>query len=353
MIDLRLQKYALVALAAAALFGISTPLSKVLLGEVSPQGLAGLLYLGSGIGLLLVRSLLRGTAIELPAEAKLTRSDLPWLAGAIVCGGAIAPVLLLWGLRGSDAAAASLLLNFEGVLTTLVAAAFFREAIAMRVWVASLLIVAGGILLSWQPGATSGFSMRSLAIGGACLFWALDNNFTRKVSGGDPVVIALAKGLSAGSVNLALAAALGLRWPAPGVIAAALLLGFISYGVSLVLFIYALRNLGSARASAHFSSAPFIGAVVAVLVLHEPVTVPLIVAVVIMAGATWLVLGERHGHPHTHESLTHIHSHVHDAHHQHVHDGGPVDESHVHEHRHDPLSHSHPHLPDLHHRHRH
>jgi len=353
MVDIRLQKYAFVALGAAALFGVSTPLAKILLGDLPPVGLAGLLYLGSGAGLLITRWLLRRNRDALEQEARLTRADLPWLAGAIVCGGAIAPVLLLWGLRGTGAAPASLLLNLEGVLTTLLAAAMFREAVAARVWVATLLIVAAGALLAWMPGTGSQWSLQSLAIAGACLFWALDNNLTRRVSASDPVVIAMAKGLCAGSVNLAIAWALGMQWPPPLVIAAALLLGFISYGISLVLFIHALRNLGSARASAHFGAAPFIGALVAVLVLGEPATVPLVSALLVMAAATWLLLGERHGHAHTHEPLVHSHSHDHDAHHRHAHDADAEQEPHVHEHRHAPIAHTHPHLPDIHHRHRH
>jgi len=353
MIDTRLQKYAFVALAAAALFGVSTPLAKILLGQLPPVGLAGLLYLGSGSGLLVTRWLLRRSSDTMRAEPLPVRRDLPWLAGAIVCGGVIAPVLLLWGLQGTGAAPASLLLNLEGVLTTLLAAAIFREAVAMRVWIATLMIVVAGALLSWQGFACAGWPLQSLAIAGACLFWALDNNLTRKASAGDPIVIALAKGLCAGSVNLALALASGMQWPSVAAVLGALLLGYASYGVSLVLYIYALRNLGSSRASAHFGAAPFIGAIVAVLLLGEPVSVTLVAALLIMAAATWLLLGERHGHLHRHEALEHSHSHTHDAHHQHAHDGSEGPEPHAHEHRHEPIRHAHPHMPDLHHRHRH
>jgi drug/metabolite transporter (DMT)-like permease len=352
MIDLRLQKYAFVALGAAALFGASTPLAKLLLGELPPLGLAALLYLGSGAGLALTRWAL-GLRSGHGGEAMPARRDLPWLAGAIVCGGAIAPVLLLWGLRGTGAATASLLLHLEGVLTTLLAAAIFREAVARRIWLATLLIVAAGALLSWSPQAAGGWSLQSLAIALACFFWALDNNLTRKVSAADPVVIAMAKGLCAGSVNLGLALAGGMQWPSPAIVAAALLLGYVSYGISLVLFIHALRNLGSARASAHFGAAPFIGALVAVLLLKEPLSASLIAAMAVMAAATWLLLGERHGHLHAHDPLVHSHSHVHDAHHRHPHRGDEGPEPHAHEHVHEPLAHAHPHLPDIHHRHSH
>jgi drug/metabolite transporter (DMT)-like permease len=353
MIDLQLQKHAFLALGAAALFGVSTPLAKLLLGELPPVGLAGLLYLGSGLGLLIVR-LLRHATDGAPAarEAPLTIRDLPWLLGAVAAGGVIAPVLLLWGLRGAGASAASLLLNLEGVLTTLIAALLFREAVAGRIWIASFLMAVGGALLSWQPGA-GGWSLQSLAIVGACLFWGLDNNLTRKISASDPVAIAMIKGLGAGAFNLLLAIGLGMALPSFGALASALILGFLFYGVSLVLFIYALRHLGSARATAHFSTAPFIGAGVAVLMLGEPLTTLFVTALLIMAAATWLVLSESHRHGHTHEVQAHSHRHVHDAHHQHDHpeDYGP--EPHVHWHQHAPITHAHPHLPDVHHRHRH
>lgn len=354
MIDLKLQRYAFLALGAAALFGASTPLAKLLLGELSPIGLAGLLYLGSGAGLLSVRLLQRAAlGSALAREAPLTLRDLPWLLGAVVSGGVVAPVLLLWGLRGTGASAASLLLNLEGVLTTLIAALLFREAIAGRIWIASLLMAIGGVLLSWQPGAVGGWSLQSLAIVGACLFWGLDNNLTRKVSASDPALIAMIKGLGAGTFNLMLATALGMAWPAVGTLASALILGFLSYGVSLVLFIYALRHLGSARAGAHFGTAPFIGAAVAILVLGEPLTLLFITALLIMAAATWLVLSEKHGHPHTHEVQAHSHRHVHDTHHQHRHTDDQGLGPHVHLHEHSPIAHTHAHLPDLHHRHRH
>jgi len=353
VIDLKLQKHAFLALGAAALFGVSTPLAKLLLGALPPVGLAGLLYLGSGLGLLIVR-LLQYAADGAPAarEAPLTLRDLPWLLGAVAAGGVVAPVLLLWGLRGAGASAASLLLNLEGVLTTLIAGLLFREAIGGRIWIATLLMMVGGALLSWQPGA-GGWSLQSLAIVGACLFWGLDNNLTRRLSASDPVTIAMINGLGAGTFNVLLAIGLGLALPSFGVLASALILGFVSYGVSLVLFIYALRHLGSARATAHFSTAPFIGAGGAVLVLGEPLTVLFVTALLIMAAATWLVLSEHHGHGHAHEVHAHSHRHVHDAHHQHDHAGDHGPEPHVHWHEHAPITHAHPHLPDLHHRHRH
>jgi drug/metabolite transporter (DMT)-like permease len=350
-IDLRVQRYGLLALAAAALFGASVPFAKLLLGEMSSLILAGLLYLGSGLGLALLR-FTRGSS-DHSREARLGASDWGWLAGAIVAGGVIAPVLLLWGLAGSGAADASLLLNFEGVMTTLVAAALFREAIGMRVWIAALIMLSGGLILTYDSRAFAVISPQSLAILGACLGWAIDNNLTRKVSGADPLVTAMAKGLAAGSVNLGLGFALGGKLPELGILCSALTLGFFAYGVSLVCFIYALRHLGAARAGAHFSTAPFIGAALAVPLLGEAITPPLVAATALMAIATWLVLTESHSHEHAHERLAHTHRHVHDEHHRHTHPGNEGAEPHVHEHVHENMLHSHPHAPDLHHRHDH
>lgn len=350
-IDFHFQRYALLALAAAALFGASTPFAKLLLGELSPVVLAGLLYLGSGLGLAPLRLVQsrRGHS----HEARLVARDWTALAGAIFAGGVAAPVLLLWGLSKTGAAETALLLNFENVITVLVAGLLFREAVGGRVWLAAAVMLAGGFVLAYEPTLPLGFSLYSLAIVGACLGWAIDNNLTRKVAGADPVAISMTKGIAAGSFNLVLGLALGGALPALGAAAGALALGFVAYGVSLVLFIYALRHLGAARTAAHFSTAPFIGAVLAVPLLGEPVTVGLIAAATLMVIATWLVLTERHAHEHGHEHMTHNHRHTHDEHHQHAHRGDEGPEPHSHEHVHEPMRHAHPHLPDLHHRHPH
>jgi len=355
MIDISLQRYAFFALIAAALFGASTPLAKLLLGDLPPIGLAGLLYLGSGLGLLAVRlatRLWRGTNGPAP-EAPLAVSDYPWLAGAVIAGGIVAPILLLWGLSGASASGASLLLNFEGVITTLIAAAFFREAVGRRMWMAAALMLAAGLVLSWQPQAEFRFSLHAVAIIGACFCWALDNNLTRRISATDPVVLAMIKGFAAGSFNLVLAFALGLHFPPATALAGALAVGFLGYGVSLVLFILALRHLGSARTASHFSTAPFIGAAIAIVALGESFTVSFGVALALMVAATWLVLTERHAHLHAHEYMAHSHRHIHDEHHQHAHRGDEGPEPHAHRHEHAPMTHAHPHLPDLHHRHKH
>lgn len=338
------------ALTAAALFGVSAPLAKGLLTLAGPQLLAGLLYLGSGGGLAAVRLIRRGR----PDEAPLRRTDAPWLAGAIVTGGVVAPFLLMWGLARTPASSASLLLNLEGVFTAALAWVVFHENVDRKIALGMLAIVAGGVLLAWQGPVGLVRSVGPLAIAGACGCWAVDNNLTQKVSAGDPVQIAMLKGLAAGSVNLLLAlfrpsATLGGTFLIP-----ALLLGFLSYGVSLVLYVRALRDLGTARTGAYFSLAPFVGALTGVLLWHEAVTVPLISAALLMGFGLWLHLSERHEHEHRHEAMEHEHLHVHDTHHQHAHTpSDPAGEPHSHRHRHEPLVHGHVHYPDIHHRHGH
>lgn len=339
------------ALAAALLFGASTPLAKLLLGQVSPVLLAGLLYLGSGLGLTLLFLVRRRTA---RSEAPLTRADAPWLAGAVFFGGVLGPVLLMFGLRATPAAAASLLLNLEAVFTALLAWFAFHENVDRRIALGMLLIIAGGALLSWPGGAGMRLPVGSLLVAGACLCWAIDNNLTQKVSAGDPLQIAAIKGAAAGTVNLAVALWLGARLPSAPILAGALLVGLFGYGISLVLFVLALRHVGTARTGAYFSLAPFVGAAVSLPLLREPIGWPFLLAAALMGLGVWLHLTERHAHEHTHEPMTHSHRHVHDAHHQHPHDAG-VDpaEPHTHPHTHEPITHTHPHFPDIHHRHRH
>jgi drug/metabolite transporter (DMT)-like permease len=341
------------AILSAALFGASTPFAKALLGGgVSPWLLAGLLYLGSGVGLGIVE-LARRTAGTSRAEAPLRGADLPWLGLVVLTGGVIGPVLLMLGLAATPAATASLLLNLEGLATMAIAWLMFRENVDRRLLAGAAAILAGAVVLSWE-GGPSGFGCGTLAIAGACLAWAADNNLTRRLSAADPVQIALIKGLAAGAVNLALAVAAGARLPGVAAIGGAALIGFFGYGLSLVLFVVALRHLGAARTGAYFSTAPFIGAALAVAFFGEAVTPGLLVAGLLIAAGLYLHLAERHEHQHAHEALDHEHRHVHDAHHQHRHEpGGPVAEPHTHPHRHLPIVHRHPHYPDLHHRHRH
>jgi len=341
------------ALASAALFGASTPLAKLLLGAgVGPWLLAGLLYLGSGLGLAATQ-LIRSAAGVGAGEAPLRRADLPWLGLVMLFGGVIGPLLLMVGLSATAASTASLLLNVEGLATMSIAWIVLRENVDARLLAGAGAILAGALVLSWQ-GGPAGVGLGALAIIGACVAWGVDNNLTRKLSSADPVQIAMLKGLVAGAVNLALALWLGARLPAPGAVLAAGAVGFLGYGVSLVLFVLALRNLGTARTGAYFSTAPFLGAVISLALFREPLTLQLIAAALLMAVGVWLHLAERHEHEHAHEALEHEHRHVHDAHHQHAHaPDDPPGERHTHRHRHAPLVHRHPHFPDLHHRHGH
>jgi len=339
------------ALMAASLFGGSTPFAKQMAGDISPALLAGLLYFGSGVGLWTIR-VVRDRGFISP---HLPRNDWPWLAGAIAFGGVLAPVLLMFGLRRIAAADASLLLNLEAVLTASLAWVVFGENADRRIVLGMALIVLGGAVLAWpESGVERTDLIGVLAIAAACLCWAIDNNLTRKVSASDSLFIAGTKGLAAGSINLALALSLGASLPAWSSVAGAMTIGLAGYGISLVLFVLALRDLGSARTGAYFSTAPFIGAVIAIAVFHEPVSVAFWLAAVLMAGGVWLHLTERHEHEHAHEPLTHTHTHRHDAHHQHPHDSAwDGSEPHTHEHHHEPIAHTHQHYPDVHHRHGH
>lgn len=340
------------ALLSAVLFGASTPLAKLLLGAVDPWMLAGLLYAGAGVGLLAVH-LARGMFGLPVVEAPLRRADMPWLAAVIAAGGIAGPLLLMFGLARSEAAAASLLLNVEGLATMAIAWLVFRENVDRRLLLGAFAILAGAMVLSWQGAAS--FSWGALLILGACLAWGIDNNLTRKLSSADPVQIAMLKGLVAGAVNLALSSARGENLPDIAIVLGAGLVGFFGYGVSLVLFVLGLRYLGTARTGAYFSLAPFMGALLAIVLLGEAPSMQLIIAGGLMAIGLGLHLTERHEHEHTHEVLEHDHKHTHDEHHDHTHErpDDPAGEPHRHWHRHTPMRHKHPHYPDLHHRHLH
>ncbi len=335
------------ALGAALLFGAGTPLAKSLLDAVSPWLLAGLLYLGSGLGLALYRCLIQAPAV------RISRPEAAWFSGAILAGGIVAPVLLMVGLTGMPASGASLLLNAEGVFTALLAWFVFRENCDRRIVLGMAAIVAGAVVLSWPGAAEFAGLWPTLAVLGACLAWGIDNNLTRKIALTDAAWIASVKGLVSGTVNLTLAFMLGAVLPAPLNLAGAMTVGLFAYGVSLVLFVIGLRHLGTARTGAYFSIAPFFGAVLAVL-MGEPVTLPLLVAGSLMALGVGLHLTERHEHEHVHQGMVHEHEHVHDEHHQHEHDI-PVapGTSHRHLHTHQALTHKHPHFPDTHHQHSH
>lgn len=335
-------------LLSALLFGAGTPIAKLLLDTASPWLLAGLLYLGSGLGLT-AWQLVRGAP-----RPRLERGEGRYLAGAIGFGGVAGPVLLMIGLSSLPASGASLLLNAEAVLTAAIAWVVFREPFDRRVGLGMLAIVAGTVVLTVQGGISFGSIWPALAILGACLCWAIDNNLTRKVSLHDATWLAAIKGGVAGPVNLALALMLGATLPPWGNVVGAMGVGLIAYGVSLVLFIVAMRHVGTARAGAYYSVAPFFGAVLAVA-MGEAITWPFAVAAVLMAIGVWLHVTEQHEHLHTHEPITHSHWHTHDdGHHDHDHDDPvPAGSGHSHLHTHQAVTHSHGHFPDAHHRHTH
>jgi drug/metabolite transporter (DMT)-like permease len=343
------------AICAAVLFGVTTPIAKRLLGEMSSVMLAGVLYFGSGIGLgicMLGRTVLSHGNSD--RENSLTRADFPWLIIAVVTGGLLAPVLLMVGLAKTAASTASLLLNLEAVFTALLAWFVFREHVHRKVAIGMFLIALGGVLVSWTGQPQGGDIWGTFLIAAACLCWATDNNFTRKVSASDPFQIAAIKGGVAGLVNCGIALSLGNRLPLVATLILAGVVGFLGYGLSLVLFILALRQIGTARTVAYFSTAPFIGASVSVVLFAEPITVWMIAAGLLMGVGVWFHLTERHEHLHTHEAVEHDHLHVHDEHHQHDHDATtPTTEPHSHLHRHPLLVHTHSHYPDIHHRHDH
>jgi drug/metabolite transporter (DMT)-like permease len=343
------------AITAAVLFGASTPFAKLLLHHLSSVMLAGLLYLGAGIGLgaWTLFQIRRGPGRR---EARISGRELPWLGAVVLCGGILGPLLLLWGLERTTSSVASLLLNLEGVFTAFLAWFIFRENFDWRIAIGMLCILVGGVVMSW--GASPDLSVASLAgplaIAGACLCWGMDNNLTRKLSRFDPVQIAAIKGVIAGLTNTVIAMAIGATLPPVRIALLAGGLGFASYGVSLVLFILGLRHLGTARTGAYFSLAPFVGAALSIVFLDESLTWPFVVAGALMGVGLWLHFTERHYHEHLHPYLEHEHRHDHDDHHQHDHLLG-MDPRGPHSHQHaQPASvHVHAHYPDIHHQHSH
>jgi drug/metabolite transporter (DMT)-like permease len=338
-------------LAAAVLFGVTTPVAKRLLPESGPFLLAGLLYLGAGLGLALAAPFRRPGR-----EARLRREDLPRLAGMALAGGVAGPLLLLTGLARLPGAQASLLLNLEAPLTILLAVAAFGESLSARELLGAAAIVLGAAALAGgglqgAPGLAG-----ALLVAGACAAWALDNNLGQGLSLRDPVAVTRVKALAAGAVNTAVALALGERLPPPAILALALVTGLLGYGLSIVLHLLAMREVGAARQAAYFATAPFVGALAAVPILGERPGLAELLAGVLMAAGAALLVRARHGHAHQHAALTHDHAHVHgarDAHHAHDHPEGVLEGPHSHPHTHPPLVHDHPHLPDAHHRHRH
>ena len=337
-----------VGLLAAASFGLSAPFSQRLVAHCDPELLAGLLYTGAAVVFMFGR---RGRSRH---EAPLRRADLPALTLIMLFGGVAGPVLLLVGLQRVTAVSGSLLLNLEAPFTVLLAVIVFREHLGRRGWFAGAAIVLGAAVLGGN-GSVGGDAWGVVLVAGACAAWAIDNNLTQRLTLRDPLAIVRFKALGAAAINLLIAVLVRRSdVPAPWVILAALALGAVSYGVSILLDAYALRLVGAAREAALFATAPFAGAVVAIGVLGEPVTTAVVIAGALMIAGTVGFLTDRHAHEHSHEPMEHEHRHIHDEHHRHDHPPGvPLDEPHSHPHRHEPLTHSHPHTSDAHHRHGH
>ncbi len=346
-VRLTLSPGAVRGLGAALLFGLSTPVAKLLLPGSGPFLVAGLLYVGSAAGFLLLGGLAPHTA-----EARLRRADLPLLAGVTLAGGVVAPVLLMLGLSRLDGTSAALLLNLELPFTIALAVGIFGESLSTREVGGAAAILAGGVLLATGGAGGRPDVVGALGVAGATLGWAIDNNLSQRLSLRDPVAVVRVKALVAGTVNLALGFALGERLPAGGPLAGILVTGLFGYGVSVVLHMLAMRELGAARQGAIFASAPFAGALAAIPILGERLSAREGIAGAVMAAGVAVILRTRHGHVHTHEPLSHDHLHVHDEHHAHEHDA-PVAGSHSHPHVHAPLTHDHEHTPDAHHRHEH
>jgi len=348
----------LAAVCSALLFGASAPFAKLLLGDIEPVSLAAFLYLGCGLSLLLFRLVQKVTAkTPLATEAKLVSSDLGWLIGAILAGGVAAPIIQLFALRNTTGSVASILLNFEGVATTLIAALAFKEHVSRRAWLSILFITLASVLLTVNLHSAWGFSLGALGILAACILWGIDNNFTRNISAKNPLTIVMLKGLAAGSFSLLFSLVLGNHLPQWPVILKAMLLGSLSYGLSIVLFIRALRGLGAARTSALYGTAPLAGLAFSFLLLHESPTLALVLALPLMILGTVLLVTEKHSHLHAHPAVIHDHAHRHDdGHHTHTHEPGVVilpGQMHSHIHEHSELVHDHEHLPDIDHRHAH
>lgn len=341
------------ALIVALLFGLTAPMTKLLLGDIQPLPLAAFLYLGSGIGLVILRAFQRLGKNHTSAEAGIKKEDIKWLAGAVIAGGIIAPIILMFSLNVTPATTASLLTNFESVATTLIAVLIFKEAIGKRIWFAVASVTAASILLSWNPGGELGFSIGALGILGACALWGLDNNLTRNISAKDPLSIVSIKGFGAGLFSLLLAIILKNPLPDFKTILGLMVLGFIFYGLSIVLLVLAMRSLGASRASAFLGISPFVGVLVSFLLFRELPNTMFYISLPIMVIGAILLLSEEHNHMHKHEPITHEHRHNHtDGHHNHKHEGN-MNIVHSHIHTHDAMEHSHPHTPDIHHRHRH
>jgi len=339
------------AIFSAALFGVSPVLCKLVIGDMSPALLAGLLYLGSGIGLLIL--LLFQGKNPLRELRNLSSKHRLVLIGSVISGGIVAPLFLAYGIKIGTASEISLLLNFETVATTLIAWLVFKEHVGAGVWGGKAFILLGSFLVVFTSEGAFAFSVAGLLIIMACFFWGIDNNLTRDIEEMPATVLASIKGLCSGTFNIVLALIFFTGMATSSQVMGSLLIGAISYGVSLVCFIEALRRIGSARTSTYFAVGPFIGTFLAFLVLGERPSIIFWFAALCMFAGTFFLFREKHSHLHTHTMFSHSHSHIHDEHHRHEHADSGTSEPHEHQHIHEPVIHSHVHWPDIHHRHQH
>jgi len=339
------------AILSAILFGISPVACKALVGQMPASLLAGLLYLGSGLGLAGVVLHQRFPIFDLLGS--LTRRQWVYLAGAIAAGGVAAPLFLAFGIRYGTATEVSLLLNFETVVTTLIAWMIFHEQIGYRVWIGKILIIGASLVIILSTSGGADLSIPGLSVLAACVLWGIDNNLTRELESLPASLLACLKGLSAGIFNVLLSLILFKSQVTALQVSGSLAIGALSYGASLVLFIHALREIGSARTSTWFASGPFIGTLLSIIILGERPPGEYWVAALVMLSGMFFLYGEMHRHRHRHEPLTHSHPHIHDEHHRHRHEDGQPEEKHEHLHIHEAMIHSHVHWPDIHHRHYH
>lgn len=338
----------LYGLASAVLFGAAAPASKPLLEGIQPQVLAGLLYLGAALGV--APAAIREKSFRAPWRTGRRNARL--LAGAVLLGGVAGPLLLLLGLRLATAGSVSLWLNLEFVATVVLGHFLFREPLSFRGWIAAAGTLAAAALLAGGEGAAGAASASLVAA--ACLCWGFDNHFTALIDGITPAQTTLWKGLAAGAVNLAVGGALAGRIGSPGSVAAALAVGAVSYGLSVVLYIRSAQGLGASRSQMVFSTAPFFGVLASVLFLGESFTGFQAASAAVILASLAVLFSERHSHRHRHDPQAHRHDHGHsDGHHDHDPDGPDGPGRHSHWHQHDPTEHEHGHWPDLHHRHDH
>jgi len=341
----------LYAILAAALFGMSAPLSKLLLAEISPLMLASLVYLGAGMGMLII-DLIRRVLNAKPIEARLEKKELPYILAMIILD-ILAPISLMIGLTMTSAANAALLNNFEIVATSLIALIIFREAVGKRLWVALTLITLASVLLSTQDISNLSFSLGSIFVLLSCVFWGLENNCTRKLSIKDPLQVVILKGIGSGTGALIVAAIANELSLSTLFIIPALLLGFFAYGLSIFFYVKAQRTLGAARTSAYYAVAPFIGVILSFIFFNEAISLSFIFAILIIIVGTYFAVSEDHEHDHTHIEISHEHRHHHeDSHHNHHHET-QAEKEHAHSHVHEKMLHKHAHTPDIHHHHIH